>query len=87
MLRYMRKFITRWNKDPDATRTENPTAIRTAEASQLEDAVMDQKSQTPEREAFDNKTYERSQESVEDPNGHASKSGANPFREESQKNI
>ena len=87
MLRYMRKFIGRWNKDPDANRTENPTAIRTSEASQLQDAGMDQSSHSPEREAFDTKTYEKAKEGLEDPSGHAGQSGANPFREESQKNI
>lgn len=87
MLRHMKKFISRWGKDPDENRTINPTAIRTSEASQVQDADSEVKSRSPERRAYDEKTYEKAHEEIGDPAHHADQSGANPFREESQKNL
>jgi hypothetical protein len=83
----MKKFISRMGKDPDADRKINPTAIRTSEASQLQDADSDVKSRSPERRAYDEKTYEKAHEEIDDPSHHADQSGANPFREEAQKNL
>jgi hypothetical protein len=35
----------------------NPTAVRTAETSQNQDGLQDINTRSPEREAFDKKTY------------------------------
>lgn len=61
---------------PDVSSFER--APETAESSQLKDS--DIKTRSPEREAFDKKTFEKSNEGIENPEQHSNYNGANPGR-------
>lgn len=57
---------------------ENPLAIRTLEKSELEDEASDPLTRTPERDVFDQKTYEKAQEGLAHPDSTTDQHGSNP---------
>ena len=59
----------------------NPLHSRTSAESQISDEADDFNTRSPERYAFDNKTYGASDEGAKDPQHHSNYSGANPGRE------
>lgn len=79
--RLMDSFDNETDKDisPDvASYQRSPLETRTSEVSQKQDS--DIKTRSPERAAFDKKTSDASLNSLKNPNGTSSHSGANPGR-------
>jgi len=58
--------------------SHTPNHPRTSETSQIQDADFGER--FPEQESFADKTYNRTQDELDDPNSHSNYSGANPGR-------
>ena len=80
MIHHLSHFISRFRK-----KRPNLMRPRTMAESQLED-LQGQNTNTPERQAFDEKTFERSQDVLQNGFGTSAHGGDNPFREEDVKN-